>query len=219
VFSVFSVLKITPNLGKAFNTENTEKFREINHESPNMLPLQLAMGKSNQSRLHQKRIREFTRTNGPGLRFCRSCPLVLRIPSHWGRAPWSHCLFRGSLELEDFSGPVGLFLVALGAPKVEDLGFPWGQFCPVACRLHAGYDCGNGNGCFAMQACHSSESRAFGFKCHFSILAGDRIHVVGDNSSYTKSYGRVQSPENIACRNCGNDWTETEDVALQLASY
>jgi hypothetical protein len=52
-FSVFSVLKISPKLGKAFNTEGTEKFKKINQASVKPASNSSSGGKTNERLSHQ----------------------------------------------------------------------------------------------------------------------------------------------------------------------
>src|ERR1700688_2713936 len=109
---------------------------------------------------------QIRRTNGPGSGLGGPRHPILRIPAEWGWVRGSHCRFGCSLEVDNFSGPVRLFLLAIRAPKVEDLGFSLERFCPVVRVLEGAYDGGNRNGRLAMQAYHSAESRALGFNRH-----------------------------------------------------
>ena len=126
----------------------------------------------------------------------RPCNSILRKPAHRGRGLWSHSRFGSSLEVQNFSGPVWLFLVAGGAPEIEDLGFSLGRFCPVARRpLRIAYDGGYWNWLFAMKAYHSAKCWAFGFNRHLRSSQRLGFRSWGSPQSYSKGSSRVQSHE------------------------
>ena len=126
----------------------------------------------------------------------RPCNSILRKPAHRGWGLWSHSRFGSSLEVQNFSGPVRLFLLAGWAPKVEDLGFSLGRFCPVAPgRLRIAYDGGYGNWLFAMKAYYSAKCWAFGFNRHLRSSQRLGFRSWGSPQSYSKASSRVQSHE------------------------
>lgn len=134
--------------------------------------------------------------NGSGLGLSYPCHSVLRVPSYRGRALRSHRHFGCTSKVDNFPSPVRLFLVAGRAPKVEDLGFSLGRFCPFARgRLQAAYDGGNGNWRFAMKAYHSAKCWAFGFNGHLRSSQRLGFRSWGSTQSYSKASMRVQSYE------------------------
>ena len=159
-------------MGKDFDKEDTEKITRTGQANANPAALSICLRKlaSGEATLVANRCTR--KTNGSGLRLGRSRKPIRGIPAHRSRALWGHRRFRRSLKVDDFPGPVRLFLVALRAANIEDLRFSRSGSSGVAgILLQAGYDGWNGNRSFAMQANYPAECLMFGVNGHCLILA------------------------------------------------